>query len=151
MPLKYEIFGEQDFNTQLVAHAERFVEKPEEFWNDIGVLVVFSVTQNFDEGGNPIQWQPSQRVLKHGGKTLIKSGKLQQSSHVFDITQHGVDIVTGLGLPYAFIHQYGGPAGRGHASYIPIRRYSLLQEEDVIRIQNMFNQFYSTGEWDSIN
>ena len=71
----------------------------------ISVLMKRAVEDNFAAQGRP-RWKPSQRVLKKGGQTLQKSGRLAASivgSHSRTQARVGTNVV------YAAIHQFGGP------------------------------------------
>ncbi len=46
---------------------------------EFGIHMIRSVEQTFQAGGRPTAWPPSIRVIKHGGKTLIKSGRGKNS------------------------------------------------------------------------
>lgn len=126
---------------------ERTEGLPRDLMEDVGSVIIYSLGKNFMEGGRPEKWIPSQRVQKHGGQTLVKSGRLMTSAMIYEATSSSVDVVIGAGLPYTFIHQYGGYAGRGHASYIPPRPYAMFQQEDISIIENMINEYIDSGEW----
>lgn len=76
-------------------------------WDAIGIAMVTATRQRFQRGVTPEgqAWPPSQRVLKHGGKTLIDTGRLWNSivAHVV-----GNSVEWGSNIIYAAIHQYGG-------------------------------------------
>jgi phage gpG-like protein len=44
-----------------------------------GERMIASKEQTFRVGGRPEKWEPSQRVKKQGGKTLIQTGELKNS------------------------------------------------------------------------
>lgn len=71
----------------------------------IGELGVTSIMRNFEKGGRPDRWKPSQRVQKKGGKTLIKSGRLMHSLMHFKAFFNSV--TWGTNVPYAAAHQFG--------------------------------------------
>lgn len=126
---------------QLQFQVDKLKEPPKELFDSIGNLLLESVKKNFMEGGRPQGWIPSQRVVKYGGKTLMVSGELMNSG-TYQMTEESVILSQGAGLPFTFIHQYGGWAGRGHASYIPARPYVFIQDEDEIQIYKMVDTFY---------
>jgi len=72
----------------------------------IAVKQTSSFQQNFIEGGRPESWKVSKRVAKHGGQTLLISGRLMRSLLTPQVTNEGITF--GSNLPYAAIHQYGG-------------------------------------------
>ncbi len=72
----------------------------------IGTFVRNSIQKNFELGGRPTPWKPSQRALKTGDKTLIK-GKFLMNSFTIDAKQDSVEV--GTNKKYAAIHQFGGP------------------------------------------
>lgn len=72
---------------------------------EIAQKQVSSFQENFIQGGRP-RWEPSIRVKKHGGKTLLLTGHLMKSITVPQVTN--TTIAYGSNLPYAAIHQFGG-------------------------------------------
>lgn len=41
---------------------------------NIGEIVYASIRRNFEVGGRPKRWEPSMRVKREGGQTLIRKG-----------------------------------------------------------------------------
>jgi len=76
----------------------------------IGQAVRTSVIRNFEAGGRPAKWAPSQRVKKKGGKTLVKSHRLVNS-----ITARAYPnrAEVGTNVVYAAIQQLGGTVRHG--------------------------------------
>lgn len=70
-----------------------------------------SINKNFEQGGRPVVWKPSERARKKGGKTLIKSGNLMRRINI-EIDEAGSKVKLGSTLPYARIHQEGGSIQR---------------------------------------
>lgn len=73
----------------------------------IGGDMLKDVQLNFRKESTPEneKWTPSQRVLKHGGKTLRKSGALQRSIHQ---QTDSVSVAVGTNLEYSAVQFYGG-------------------------------------------
>ncbi len=71
----------------------------------IGEVGVTSIMRNFQAGGRPDRWTPSQRVQKKGGKTLIKSGRLMHSLMHFQAGP--LSVTWGTNVSYAAAHQFG--------------------------------------------
>ena len=75
----------------------------------IGTRLVASVKRNFQAGGRPVKWKPSQRANKKikgkSGKTLIDTGRLKDSV-TFQIKDNTIEV--GSNVEYAPIHQFGG-------------------------------------------
>lgn len=94
-------------------------------------LMLTSVQRNFGEGGRP-KWKD----LKKGGQSfLYQKGNLLRGIHrEFDATSATVSTSPWVGNR---IHQFGGWAGRNHASFIPARPYMMFQEEDVKKLNEM--------------
>ena len=100
-------------DTRSVAHAldpliVRTSEVDSALLDDIGTIMLRSVFQNFESGGRPVAWPPSQRVVKKGGKTLVQSGALEASGMIADRTEDSITASFGVGLRYAAIHNFGG-------------------------------------------
>lgn len=71
----------------------------------IALLMKNAVEDNFEAQGRP-RWKPSQRVLKKGGQTLQKSGRLATSIKESNTRKQAR---VGTNVKYAAIHQFGGP------------------------------------------
>jgi phage gpG-like protein len=84
---------------------------PTSLFENIGLSLVTSTQHRFDTStavdGSP--WPPSLRVIAHGGKTLILSGRLYRSI-TFLASASGVEI--GTNVIYAAIQQLGGLISR---------------------------------------
>lgn len=103
-------------------------------------VAVRSIRTNFDVGGRPEPWEPSQRVIHQGGKTLIDTEALYNSveeSRIFrglrrvnnaQILELGPDESLGYGLN---LHL-------GEPGLYPARPWFLLQQEDEIEIVRIF-------------
>lgn len=98
----------------------------------IGQIIRSSVIKNFEEGGRPKKWQPSQRALMAGGLTLVDSGRLKNSINA-KASSDRVEI--GTNVIYGAIHQLGGKAGRGKKVSIPARPFLAVQTEDWTEIK----------------
>jgi phage virion morphogenesis protein len=72
---------------------------------EIAQKQVSSFQENFRVSGRP-PWEPSQRVKKHGGNTLMLTGRLMKSITIPEVTN--TSITFGSNLQYAAIHQFGG-------------------------------------------
>lgn len=101
----------------------------------ISKYMELSIKKNFAEGGRSEEWQKK----KNGSPSnLYLSGELFNTiggNFGEDFAEAGAMNL----LPYSFIHQYGGYAGRGGKAYIPKREYVLFQEEDISYILNEFS------------
>lgn len=116
-------------------------------------------TQSFRRQADPTSgdaWKPSQRALgvyvaayrrflsgkrkasPQRGTTLVDTGRLRgsvRSGYKFETLGKVVAWGGVTPLVYAAIHQFGGDAGRHHASHIPARPYIGLSPERVEAIR----------------
>jgi len=78
------------------------------------------LTEEFSEGHGPdgAMWKPT---LSGNAPLRGKTGRLEQAATQVFATKHGIRI--NVRLVYAGIQQFGGWAGRGHATWIPPRPY----------------------------
>jgi len=98
---------------------------------EIGEVLVSQTLESFEEGRAPdgSPWPPSERVLAHGGQTLMDTGQLRASlSREVEVLPD--EVWVGSSKVYAAIHQLGGQAGRGHGVRIPARPF--LPDEDTV-------------------
>ena len=117
----------------------------------IAQIVRTSIVKNFESGGRPVAWKPSQRVLKSGGQTLRKSGQLMNSLTAKATSSQAI---VGTNKIYAAIQNFGGVTkpheirpsakkalfwpGAKHpvkkimhpGSKIPARPFMMVQDED---------------------
>jgi phage gpG-like protein len=77
-------------------------------WDAIGAAMVTSTQLRFREGVDPEgdPWKPSERVIKHGGATLIEYGYLL-ASQTHNVLDDGDGVEWGSNLIYAAVHQTG--------------------------------------------
>lgn len=107
---------------------------------EIGESVRTLAIDAFSESASPegADWEPSQRALRQGGKTLVDTATLRNS---LGVAMGRDEVEVGSNMVYAAIHQLGGKAGRGHKLTLPARPYlpdvggKLLRQEvrDILR------------------
>lgn len=133
---------EYKIDDKLVLNAMKNLEHFNAFdmFDEIGSYLDSSVLKRFDDQVNPdgIPWKPSQRAEDEGGKTLIDFGHLRDSiTH----NSYNTAVEHGSNMIYAAIHQFGGKAGRNHATTIIQRAFvgiSLEDEEEIDAIAKDF-------------
>lgn len=101
----------------------------------VGEHILSETLERFDTSTTPdgSPWQPSQRVLKHNGKTLLDTGRLQGSVTYKADTQ---SVQVGTNLDYAAIHQFGS-GSLEKPKNIPARPYLGLSQSDEIEIKHI--------------
>jgi len=105
-----------------------------ELCEQAATLMYASVMENFAVGGRPT-WVPR----KDGTPaTLFQSGRLKGAIQMVSGNDFAEVFISNGQVPYAFIHQFSGYAGRNHAAYIPARPYMMFQDEDKERLVKMF-------------
>lgn len=102
--------------------------------NTIGQIVRTSVGKNFEAGGRPDRWQPSQRATREVGLTLVDSARLKNSINAKATSKQ---VAIGTNVIYGAIHQLGGKAGRGKKVSIPARPFLAVQAEDWTEINKV--------------
>jgi phage virion morphogenesis protein len=111
---------------------------PVKLMEGIGNIMFLSVRDNFDSQGRPTNWV--KRKIERSWPILNKTGTLKNSGILKDITTNSVTASWGAGIPYAYIHQFGGiinrvsSRGLAYKINIPARPYVMFQEEDKTRI-----------------
>ena len=109
--MKVEL-SDQDVALSALGDLIARTSNPTPLFEDIGLSLVTSTQHRFDTStsvdGSP--WPPSLRVKKHGGETLILSGRLYRSITA-NASATGVEI--GTNVVYAAIHQFGGTVNQG--------------------------------------
>ena len=119
---------------------------------DLAFQVKQDVYTNFVEQRTPdgVPWEPSLRVIKNGGMTLILSGLMMQKAlESFDNpkfeyasgkAQFSVLMYVDMDAPpYAHIHQEGGYSENLNA-YIPQREFYGIDEETYSDFEGIFDQ-----------
>lgn len=141
----------------------------------VGELLRTSFSKNFEAGGRPGKWKPSQRAVREGGETLVKTGRLVNSlfaqthpEHIEDV--HATKLVIGTNVKYAAAHQLGAKIGarvilpvKGKALFwpgarhpvkkvnwpgatIPARPFLVIQDEDWTEIRAALTQHIMGGK-----
>ena len=77
-------------------------------WTLIGEHMIQSIQRNFDEQGRPTKWPPPSRNSLFTSGTLLKRRGDLYNSGTFRFTEDECVISWGLGLPYAWIQNFGG-------------------------------------------
>lgn len=115
-----------------------------------------SISMNFEQGGRPDKWKPSQKLLKRpSAKTLIAKGNLRSISSQIDVNNSSVKFgLNPLARVYGQIHNEGGTinhpgrrkksGGRGNPYQIqmPQRRFMVIPESDFPRIINSVRKLF---------
>lgn len=110
--------------------------------DDIGASLVVSIQDRFERGETPagVPWESSQRVVKHGGQTLI------DKSHLFSDFTHNPyrdSVEAGTNMVYAAIQNFGGQAGRGGAATIIPREFMGFDADDEAMIMEKLTAYLS--------
>lgn len=96
---------------------------------DIGVIMLRSEDQTFQEQGRPIPWTPSQAALNRNGQTLMETGRLRRS-------------ITVLGNPdnIFFVGSHNLQVGSDvyYGKFLQERwAWLLIQDEDILLIEDV--------------
>lgn len=91
---------------------------------DIRERLLFSVRQNFQQGGRPTRWRPSRRVREEGGQTLVDTARLRNSMTGRIEGNHSV--IVGTNVAYGRKHQFGD-----RATNLPARPFLVIQPSDI--------------------
>lgn len=119
---------------------ERAPSDMTDVFDEIGLMLVESTQDRFDEGVDPdgVAWEPSQRALANGDKTLYDRGHLHDSITYIPSSD---SLEVGSNMIYAAIHQLGGEAGRNHSVVLPARPYLGISDDDNDAIHDIL------GDW----
>ena len=109
-------------------------------FDEIGGHLDNAVLQRFNSGVGPdgIAWEPSERALNEGGKTLVDYGHLRDSI-THNTYAHGVE--HGSNMVYAAIHQFGGKTGRNKSVTMIARPFIGISADDEIAINEIVEDF----------
>ena len=104
------------------------------FLPEVAELLEDSIIETVLSGGRPTRWLPTK-----SGKPPLKGRGVLWSTLEQEVGQSYAQVSWGSGLPYAWIHQKGGWAGRNRSVYIPARPV-LIQKEDIDTIRKKLIQ-----------
>jgi phage virion morphogenesis protein len=118
-------------------------ENPEDFLFDVGGSFVLNTQARFNVGVGPDGevWKVSDRAESEGGKTLVKSGNLSDTTFSHNVA--GSELEWGSNSVYAAIHQFGGEAGRNKSLTLPARPYLGIADEDDAIFKERFAFFFA--------
>lgn len=108
---------------------------------DIAAYMLLATQERFELGIDPDgdPWIPSERAIREDGQTLVDQGLLLGSL----TTDSGPDFAeVGTNLPYARVHQEGGPSGRNLAATQPQRAFFGINDDDGVEIREILVDFY---------
>ena len=115
-----------------------------------------SVNMNFEQGGRPSKWTPSQKLKRRpSSKTLIQKGNLRSISTNRDESANRVIFgLNPLSRAYGQIHNEGGiinhpgrrrkdgKRGNAYTITIPRREFLVIPKEDFSRILNSVSKVF---------
>ena len=109
-----------------------------------GKYLIEQTHENFEREQSPNHqaWQPlapSTAASRGSDHPILQLSGDLRSSIKYVATDKGLSV--GSNLIYARIHQYGGDAGRGHASHIPARPYLGVNREHMDYIHDLFLEY----------
>lgn len=173
--------GQSGFSQQIDRYFERFTEIPSDVMAEIREIIDSSIQENFsvggrygtdnEMGGGTERWEPSQRVKREGGQTLLVEARMRKEARV---RVDDDSIVIGSGVIYGGIHHVGGtikhPGGTpyamigGRATFlrkdggypqgtkftaahdipIPARPWAVVQNDDLEEINDVVVEHYKT-------
>jgi len=132
---------------------------------DIGEMMVESVRENFLDQGRPEKWEPLAQStalgIIGGKKGWTKRGRIKVGAErrlqdkmiligkgnagglmgSFAYKAESDSVAIGTPKVYGAIQNFGGDAGRNHASHIPARPYLVAQDEDVEKIKEEITRY----------
>jgi len=96
---------------------------------EIGEVVVSQTQDSFERQQSPAgePWEPSQRAMAQGGRTLVDTGQLLAALSLEVMPD---EVAVGVAKVYAAVHQLGGKAGRGLSVTLPPRAF--LPDADTV-------------------
>jgi len=137
--MKIDCFTDTDF-TNLNRVKTNIRDRRSVIYDAIGVYMVASVIETFEDEGRPEKWQPlasSTLKQKTGGMILHEFGALRGGIMSW-VESNAVFIgPSGPSTVYSRIQQKGGQTGRDGATTIPARPFLVIQDEDAQYIRNL--------------
>jgi len=121
----------------MFAQAKDFDARPT--FDEIGAYLMSDLQSRFLKSIAPdgTRWEASQRATAEGGKTLIDRGHLRDS-FTYNVFTDGSGLEFGSNDIRAAIHQFGGQAGRNHATTIVPRPMIGIADEQDDEIMAIF-------------
>lgn len=106
--------------TALLARLARGVEDLTPVMGDVGDALLRHIRDCFEGSTDPVDnpWKP---LKQRKGKPLVDTGALVRSVVRRAVTANSVTV--GTKLAYAAVQNFGGKAGRNHATTIPARPF----------------------------
>lgn len=140
--MEVQVFSQIELNN-LTRIQNNLTLKIPQIQENIGVYLVESAIQNFEQQGRPNPWPEnaiSTQEQKTGTMILHESGLLKMGI-MYWMEDDSVFIgPSGPALVYSRIQQLGGKTGRNYATVIPARPYLVVQLADRIFIVGLIRR-----------
>lgn len=119
---------------QQLAEAISRGRNPTPVLQDIRERLLFSVRQNFQQGGRPTRWRPSRRVREEGGQTLVDTARLRNS--LTGRIEGNDRVIVGTNVVYGRAHQFGVPRRN-----LPARPFLVIQPSDITYAEQALREY----------
>ena len=124
---------------QTVKQLAENISKPQRILQEIGLVMLSSVQQNFIAQGRPVSWKPSQRAIIQHGQTLRDTGRLMNSITMKVYENH---VRVGTNVIYAVIQHFGGEIKKG----VQVKGYTRILKKSDMKMKKGGKWFYPISD-----
>ena len=111
------------------------IEQPQRMLSEIGLVMLSSIKRNFQEGGRPVPWKPSERAIEQHGQTLVDTRRLEKS---ISMKVYNNRVWVGTNLIYAAIHHFGGTIDKT----VQVKGYTRIYKESDMKMKKDGKWYY---------
>lgn len=134
---------------ELIAKVIDGVQNLDGFFDAVEMHMIDSLTQNFEQGGRPIKWQPLSPVtieLKGSTGILQDQGLLKASINASNTFRTETSLEIWAGERHGLFHQLADTDPMDQFQMVnkrgmPFRPFILFQDEDITEIERILERY----------
>ena len=124
---------------QAVKQLAENISRPRKMLQEMGMVMLSSIQQNFIAQGRPVPWEPSKRAIAQHGQTLRDTGRLMNSI-TMKVDSNYVRV--GTNVIYAAIHHFGGTIDKT----VQVKGYTRIYKKSDMKMKSGGKWFYPISQ-----
>lgn len=124
---------------QAVKQLAENISRPQRMLQEIGMVMLSSIQQNFVEQGRPVPWIPSKRAIAQHGQTLRDTGRLMNSI-TMKVDSNSVRV--GTNVIYAAAQHFG----HHYDKAVSVKGYTRYYKKSDMKMKKGGKWFYPISQ-----